>query len=102
MIEPLPESGEPEEPEFVYPLTPVLPETEAHLSGAYRRILRTAIILSAVAVIVGLAINWRSGLGAAIGAIVGILNFVWLHSSTGKLVDRILAETKDPPLLAPD
>lgn len=98
MTEPLPE---PDEPEIVYPKTPISAETEAYLSGAYRRILRTAVILSIVALAVGLAINWRSGLGVAVGAILGIVNFIWLHSSTGKLVDRILAESGKPPLLEP-
>lgn len=98
MIDPLPESSEPEP---VYPQTPISAESEAHLSGAYRRILKTAMVFSVAAALVATLVNWRSGLGAAIGAILGLSNFAWLHSSTGKLVDRMLAETKTPPLLTP-
>jgi ATP synthase I chain len=92
---------DPEEPEPVYPQTPISAETEAHLSRAYQRILRVAIVLSVAAVVAALAINWRSGVGVAIGAALGLINFIWLHSSTGKLVDRLLLENKKPPLLEP-
>jgi hypothetical protein len=99
MNPPIPESDEPQpiEPEPIYPKTPISPETEAHLSGAYRRILRIAIVLSVVATLVGALVNWPAGVGAAIGALVGLINFVWLHQGTGKLVDRMLAASKKLP-----
>jgi hypothetical protein len=88
---------EPDEPQPIYPKTPISPETEARLSGAYRRILRIAIVLSVVATVVATLVNWRAGLGAAIGALVGLINFVWLHQGAEKLVDRMLAASKKLP-----
>ena len=94
-MEPQPNEPEPNEP--VYPQTPISAETEAHLSGAYRRILRIAIVLSVAATLVVALVNWRAGLGAAIGSLMGLINFVWLHQTTEKLVDRMLAANKSAP-----
>jgi ATP synthase I chain len=99
MNPPIPEPDDPQpiEPEPIYPETPISPETEAHLSGAYRRILRIAVFLSVAATVVVTLVNWRAGLGAAIGSLVGLINFVWLHQTTEKLVDRMLAASKSAP-----
>ena len=104
MNPPIPESDKPQpiepqpiKPEPIYPKTPISPETEARLSGAYRRILRMAIVLSVVASLVGVMVNLPAGIGAAIGALVGLINFVWLHQGTEKLVDRMLAASKKLP-----
>jgi hypothetical protein len=94
---PEPDESQPIEPELIYPKTPISPETEARLSGAYRRILRITIVLSVVATLVVSLVNWPAGLGAAIGALVGLINFVWLHQGTEKLVDRMLAAGKKLP-----
>ncbi len=94
-IEPQPIEPEPNEP--VYPKTPISAETEAQLSGAYRRILRIALVLSVAATLAATLVNWAAGLGAAIGSVVGLINFVWLHQTTEKLVDRMLAASKSAP-----
>ena len=70
---------------------------EEHLSGAYRRIMRTAIILSLIAILpFGFLMNWTASLGFAVGALVTILNFAWLHYGTEKLVSRIVADKNSP------
>ncbi len=97
MNPPIPDSDEPESNEPVYPQTPISAETEAQLSGAYRRILRIAVVLSVVATLAAALVNWPAGLGAAIGSVVGLINFVWLHQTTAKLVDRMLAASKTAP-----
>ncbi|HEY2499016.1 MAG TPA: ATP synthase subunit I [Candidatus Angelobacter sp.] len=64
---------------------------EERLSGAYRRILRVAIVLSAIAALAAaLFAGWRSGLCVAIGSLVAYINFVWLHHGTERLVQRML------------
>ena len=95
--EPEPNESEPDEP--VYPQTPISAETEAQLSGAYRRILRIAIVLGVAASLAAALVNWPAGLGAAIGSVVGLINFIWLHQTTEKLVDRMLAASKSAPSL---
>ncbi|HZU32118.1 MAG TPA: ATP synthase subunit I [Candidatus Angelobacter sp.] len=65
---------------------------ESRLSGAYRRILRVAIVLSvATALAAAIFVNWQAGLGVAIGSLIAYLNFVWLHRGTERLVERMLA-----------
>jgi hypothetical protein len=100
MNPPIPEPDEPQpsEPEQIYPETPISPETEARLSGAYRRIWQSAIALSMLAVLIAsLFVSRPCGLGLAIGSLVAFLNFVWLHHGTEKLVDRMLAASKRLP-----
>lgn len=68
------------------------PHLEEQLSGAYRRILRLAIILSVTAAVaMAWFVNWPTGLGAAIGSMVAYVNFVWLYRGTERLVERMLA-----------
>ena len=79
------------DPEIVN-LAPVNPAIEQRLSGAYGRILRTAIALSVAGTIVAaLLFTWQSGLGLAIGSLLAYVNFVWLHRGTERLVERIIA-----------
>jgi hypothetical protein len=67
-------------------------QVEVFLSRAYRRIQRITIVLSTLAAIVtAVWFGWRSGLGMAIGAAVGYINFVWLHRSSAMLTDRMIA-----------
>jgi hypothetical protein len=79
-------------------LAPVDPAMEQRLSGAYRRILRVAIVLSvAGTLIAALLFTWQSGLGLAIGSLLAYINFVWLHRGTERLVERIIASNKATP-----
>jgi hypothetical protein len=65
--------------------------TEAFLSGAYRRILWITLALSVVATVAAVVlVDWRSGLGLAIGALVASLNFVWLHHGAEMLIQRMI------------
>jgi len=67
-------------------------QMEMFLSGAYRRILRTAIVLSIVATIAATVFaGWRSGLGLASGSLLAYLNFVWLHYGSELMVKRALS-----------
>jgi hypothetical protein len=71
------------------------PAIEKRLSGAYRRILRVAIVMSAVgSLAAALLYSWQSGLGLAVGALLAFINFVWLHRGTERLVERIVASNK--------
>jgi hypothetical protein len=73
-------------------------EMEERLSGAYRRILRAAMALSAIgALAAALLVNWQCGLGLAIGSLLAFINFVWLHRGTERLVHRMLAPDKKSP-----
>ncbi len=77
---------------------PVDPRMEERLSGAYRRILRVAIALSVVASLAAtLLFSWQIGLGLAVGALLAFINFVWLHRSTEKLVNRMISSGQSPP-----
>ncbi|HEX3585378.1 MAG TPA: ATP synthase subunit I [Candidatus Angelobacter sp.] len=77
---------------------PVDPAMDERLSGAYRRILRVAIVLSVVgSLAAALLFNWQSGLGLAVGALLAFINFVWLHRGTEKLVGRLISAGKSPP-----
>jgi hypothetical protein len=82
----------------VYPQTPISPQMEARLSGAYRRILRVAIALSvAAALAAAFLVNWACGLGLAIGSLSAFINFVWLHHGTEMLVQRMLVPDQGGP-----
>lgn len=72
-------------------------QVEAFLSRAYQRIQRTVIVLSVLAAIVATALfGWRSGLGLAIGALVGYINFVWLHHASAMMTERMIAPRGQP------
>ena len=71
---------------------------EAFLSGAYRRIQRIAMALSAATTLASaLFFNWRSGLGVAIGSLLGYINFVWLHRGAELMVERVAAPAERRP-----
>jgi hypothetical protein len=75
--------------------TPPDPLMEERLSGAYRRILRVAIVLSVTGTLAAILLaNWQSGLGLAIGSLLAYINFVWLHHGTERLVQRMIAPDK--------
>jgi ATP synthase I chain len=70
----------------------------AFLSGAYRRIRRITIVLGAIGIMVAaLFFGWRNGLGVAAGAIVGYVNFVWLHQASRMMVDRMMPAVENAP-----
>lgn len=71
---------------------------EAFLSGAYRRILRVAVIFSVAGTPIALAVfGWRSGLGFALGTLLALLNFVWLHHGAELMIRRMVAPGAAPP-----
>ncbi len=71
-------------------------QMEAFLSGAYRRILRTAIVLSLAGTAAALVFSgWRSGLGMAIGSLLAYLNFIWLHYGSELIVKRAISPDED-------
>jgi len=75
--------------------TPPDPVMEERLSGAYRRILRFAIGLSVAGTLTAILLfSWQSGLGLAIGSLLAFINFVWLHSGTERLVERMVVSNK--------
>jgi hypothetical protein len=85
-----PDASPPEEP-----IAEPVPD-EPFLSGAYRRILHTAIALSIAATLAAALINWRSAAGLAAGSLIGCLNFVWLHQGAEMLVRRMLPGPEIP------
>jgi|ERR1051326_5742063 hypothetical protein len=57
-------------------------------SALETRMLRTMIILSAVAVIVaGIVAPWRITTGLVLGGALSILNYRWLHSSAKAIIN---------------
>lgn len=66
------------------------------LSGAYRRVLRTSIVLSVAASIAAAVMNRQAGIGVAVGSLISCLNFVWLHQGVDVLVRRMLPATEKP------
>ena len=75
--------------------TPPDPAMEERLSGAYRRMLRSAITLSICGTLAAaLLFTWQSGLRLAIGSLLAFVNFVWLHRGTERLVERIITSNK--------
>jgi len=71
---------------------------EAFLSGAYRRMQRVTIVLSAAATLAStLFFNWRSALGVAVGSLLGYFNFVWLHHGAELMVERLAVPAERRP-----
>ena len=70
---------------------------EERLSGAYNRILKVAMGLSVGGTLTAILLfSWQSGLGLAVGSLLAYINFVWLHHSTERLVERIVVSNKTP------
>jgi len=87
---PAPEQENPEQ-------TPADPAMEERLSGAYNRILKVAMGLSVGGTLTAILLfSWQSGLGLAVGSLLAYINFVWLHHSTERLVERIVVSNKTP------
>jgi ATP synthase I subunit len=62
--------------------------TSRDASALEARMLRTMIILSAVAVIVaGIVAPWRVTTGLLLGGALSILNYRWLHSSATAIIN---------------
>jgi hypothetical protein len=73
-------------------------QAETFLSGAYGRIRRTTIGLGVAGTIfAAVFFGWRNGLGAAIGALVGYLNFVWLHRASAMMIERMMPSAVNAP-----
>jgi hypothetical protein len=70
---------------------------ELFLSAAYQRIQRVTILLGLVAALGALWFGWRAALGAAIGAFVGYVNFVWLHHAATMMTERMVAPAERQP-----
>jgi len=77
------------------------PEMDRFLGRAYPRIVRLALVLTAIAGAVALLLaNWRGSVALVFGAVVGILNLVWLHRGAHLMVERMLgAGTSGPSKL---
>jgi ATP synthase I subunit len=73
-------------------------EMDSFLGRAYPRIVRLALVLTAIAGSVSLLLaNWRGSLALVFGAAVGILNLVWLHRGANLMVERMLGAGKSGP-----
>ena len=73
-------------------------QMERFLGSAYTRIIKLALVLTAVAGAVSLLLtNWRGCMALVFGAVVGILNLVWLHRGADLMVERMLGAGKSGP-----
>jgi ATP synthase I chain len=73
-------------------------QMDRFLGRAYPRIVRLALVLTAIAGAVSLLLaNWRGSLALVFGAVVGILNLVWLHRGADLMVERMLGAGKSGP-----
>ena len=80
------------------PDTQISPQMDTFLGRAYPRIVKLAMVLTALAGCVALALaNWRGSLALVFGAAVGILNLVWLHRGADMMVQRMLGAGKSGP-----
>ena len=74
------------------------PQMDSFLGRAYPRIVRLALVFTAMAGAVSLLLaNWRGSLALIFGAVVGILNLVWLHRGADLMVERMLGAGKSGP-----
>lgn len=67
--------------------------TEAFLDRAYPRMLRISIALGGLGTLLAVAVfgPWAA-VGFALGSVVAILNFVWLHRAAQALIGRMLSD----------
>ena len=73
-------------------------QTEACLSGAYRRIRLMTIYLGLTAtVLAALIFGWRHGLGVVAGALIGYINLVWLHHASEMMIERMMPSPANTP-----
>ena len=91
------EAQTPSPAEEVIEQTPVDPQSETFLSGAYRRISRLIILL---AVVLSPLLGWRFGAVLALGFLAGCaaayLNFAWLKRAVEGIVDKIASGKRGP------
>jgi hypothetical protein len=67
--------------------------TEVFLDRAYARMVRISVVLGLMGTLVALmAFRFPAAVGFALGSVVTILNFVWLHRAAKALVGRMLSE----------
>ncbi|HWR36342.1 MAG TPA: ATP synthase subunit I [Clostridia bacterium] len=66
------------------------PVAESFYSAATARILKMMAWLALPAIAVALALNWRFGLGLALGCAISYQNFRWLAEAVNGLGDRIV------------
>jgi len=72
-------------------------QTEAFLSGAYRRIRRITVGLGCAGTLISAVFfGWRNGLGALAGAAVGYVNFLWLHRASEMMIERMMPSQNAP------
>jgi hypothetical protein len=84
--------------ETMFSETNVSPQMDRFLGGAYLRIVKLAAALTAIAGAVSLLLtNWRGSLALVFGAVVGIVNLVWLHHGADLMVQRMLGAGKNGP-----
>jgi hypothetical protein len=78
--------------------TPDSAQMDRFLGGAYTRIVKLAVALTAIAGIIPLLLaNWRGSLALIFGAVVGMVNLVWLHRGADLMVQRMLGVGKSGP-----
>lgn len=67
--------------------------TAAFLDRAYPRMLRICFVLAGIGAVAAFAV-WGAAatVGFALGSIVAVLNFVWLHHAAQALIGRMLNE----------
>ena len=76
---------------------PVDPNVEVFLSGAYRRIARTIIVLAVLSLpLVAWRLGWKFGLGFLAGCAAAYLNFAWLRRATEGIVDKMAVRKTAP------
>jgi hypothetical protein len=88
------ETPPPETPPVEPPSGPV--PDDPFLSGAYRRILRTTVALSAMAIFAAAIISRPVSFGVAAGAFIASVSFIWLHQGAAMLVRHMLPAEANP------
>ena len=69
--------------------------TEAFLDRAYPRMVRISIALAFLGTLLALALAMfrpPAAVGFALGSVVAIMNFVWLHRAAQAVIGRMLSE----------
>ena len=80
------------------PVTGPADRSERFLAGAYYRILKITLVLSAAALIgVGSVWDWALASAVLAGSVLGSLNFVWLHHGAELVVRRMMTPAANSP-----
>ena len=73
-------------------------QLQRFLDAAYPRIVKLAVILTLITAAASVfLVDWHSTLALGAGAIVGILNLVWLHRGADLMIKRMLASDENRP-----